>query len=221
MAVRQRSVRPSPMFRSFANVGRRRDRRSFAEDAAPARRGQSVSKHRRPAGSFAVLEPAFFNRRADEVARDLLGKALVRRIGQAREALIITETEGYLGPQDLACHSARGRTPRTEVMFGRPGTLYIYLVYGLHLMLNVVTGPEGCGSAVLIRGAGNALGPGRLGRSLALTLDLNGKAATPETGLWFEERDVLSRRITAGPRIGVDYAGPKWSQRKLRFILQR
>ena len=87
-------------------------------------------------------------------------------------------------------------------MFGPPGTLYIYLVYGLHLMLNVVTGPEGCGSAVLIRGAGNAQGPGRLGRALALTLDLNGKAATPETGLWFEERDVsraasLPRRASA------------------------
>ena len=97
-------------------------------------------------------------------------------------ALIITETEAYLGPQDLPAHSARGRTPRTEVMGGRPGTLYIYLVYGLHLMLNVVTGPEGCGSAVLIRGAGNAQGPGRLGRALALTPDLNGKAAAPETG---------------------------------------
>ena len=88
-------------------------------------------------------------------------------------------------------------------------------------MLNVVTGPEGCGSAVLIRGAGNAQGPGRLGRALALTPDVNGKAATPETGLWFEERDVLPRRIVAGPRIGVDYAGPKWSRRKLRFMLQR
>ena len=88
-------------------------------------------------------------------------------------------------------------------------------------MLNVVTGPAGCGSAVLIRGAGNAQGPGPLGRTLALTLDLNGKAATPETGLWFEDRDVLPSRIIAVPRIGVDYAGPKWSQRKLRFILQR
>ena len=180
-----------------------------------------MSSHRRPAGSFTVLKPAFFNRPAADVARDLLGKALVRRNGQAGEALIITETEAYLGPHDLACHSVRGRTPRTDVMFGPPGTLYIYLVYGLHLMLNVVTGPEGCGSAVLIRGAGYAQGPGRLGRALALTTDLNGKAATRENGLWFEERDVLPRRIIAGPRIGVDYADPKWSRRKLRFTLQR
>ena len=187
----------------------------------PRKDGTKPGSNRR-AGSFAVLEPAFFNRPAEEVARDLLGRALVRSNGRASEALIITETEGYLGPHDLACHSARGRTPRTEVMFGPPGTLYIYLVYGLHLMLNVVTGgPAGCGSAVLIRGAGNAQGPGRLGRALALTLDLNGKATTPETGLWFEERDVLPGRIIAGPRIGVDYAGPKWSQRKLRFILRR
>ena len=79
----------------------------------------------------------FFNRPANEVAPSLLGKALVRRNGRVRQTLIITETEAYLGSHDLASHSARGRTPRTEVMFGPPGTLYIYLVYGLHLMLNV------------------------------------------------------------------------------------
>jgi DNA-3-methyladenine glycosylase len=173
----------------------------------------------RPSGLL-VLPSAFFERSADEVARDLLGKVLVRRIGGARHSFAVTETEAYLGPHDLACHSARGRTRRTEVMFGPPGTLYIYLAYGLHLMLNVVTGPEGCAAAVLIRGAGSAYGPGRLGRALALAPVLNGKAATPETGLWFEERGFLARRITAAPRIGVGYAGPKWSRRKLRFILR-
>jgi DNA-3-methyladenine glycosylase len=73
---------------------------------------------------------------------------------------------------------------------------------------------------VLIRGAGNARGPGRLGRALALTTDLNGKAASPETGVWFEDRDVLGSRIVAAPRIGVGYAGPRWSRRKLRFTLR-
>jgi hypothetical protein len=115
-------------------------------------------KPRRPATASclrAVLEPSFFDRPADQVARDLLGKALLRRIGRNHRTFVITETEAYLGPHDLACHSAWGRTPRTEVMFGPPGTLYIYLVYGLHWMLNVVTGPPG--SAVLLRSAGACL----------------------------------------------------------------
>jgi DNA-3-methyladenine glycosylase len=143
---------------------------------------------------------------------------LLRRIGRALQTLMITETEAYLGPHDLASHSARGRTPRTEVMFGEPGTLYIYLVYGLHLMLNVVTGPPGLAAAVLIRSAGHTNGPGRVGRALSLNPALNGKPACPATGLWFEERPTQGH-IIATPRIGVDYAGPRWSRRKLRFVL--
>jgi DNA-3-methyladenine glycosylase len=163
----------------------------------------------------AVLEPAFFDRPADHVARDLLGKALLRRNGRIQRTFVITETEAYLGPHDRACHSARGRTARTEVMFGPPGTLYIYLVYGLHWMLNVVTGRPG--SAVLLRSAGGANGPGRLGAALALTGALNGKAAEPSTGLWFEDRPAAGR-VVATPRIGIDYAGQFWSRRKLRFV---
>ena len=166
-----------------------------------------------------VLLPAFFDRPAQILARDLLGVQLVRRIAAAEQRFMITETEAYLGPHDLACHSARGRTPRTEVMFGPPGTLYIYLVYGLHLMLNVVAGPQHAGSAVLVRSAGAVQGPGRLGRALALSLSLNGRMAAPETGLWFERSDGLPRKVTATPRIGVDYAGPGWARRKLRFVM--
>src|SRR5262249_16003202 len=140
--------------------------------------------------------------------------------GASRQTLVITETEAYLGPHDLASHSAKGRTPRTDTMFGPPGTLYIYLVYGLHLMLNVITGPEGVAAAVLIRSGGHAEGPGRLGRALGLTLDLNGKAASPASGLWFEDRGARPRRIVVAPRVGVGYAGPKWSRRRLRFILR-
>ena len=166
-----------------------------------------------------VLGPSFFDRPAEIVARELIGAVLMRRVSGHEQALSISETEAYLGPHDLASHSARGRTPRTEVMFGPPGRLYIYLVYGLHLMLDVVTGPRGSGSAVLIRAAGNAQGPGVLGRELSLTTDLNGKAASRQTGLWFRRGNPLVRRIIAGPRIGVAYAGPTWSRRKLRFIL--
>lgn len=174
-----------------------------------------------PALDGIVLEPAFFDRPADDVARGLLGKALVRRQGTSQQAWIITETEAYLGPHDLACHSARGRTRRTEPMFGPPGTLYVYLVYGLHLMLNIVTGPEGFAAAVLIRSAGSVQGPGRVARALELTADFNAKVASPTAGLWFEDRQALPRRIIALPRVGVGYAGPQWSRRKLRYVLQR
>ena len=166
-----------------------------------------------------ILLRGFFDRPAHLLARDLLGATLVRQYDDGEQRFLVTETEAYLGPHDLACHSARGRTPRTEIMFGPPGTLYIYLVYGLHLMLNIVAGPQGAGAAVLIRSAGAMQGPGRLGKALALSMCLNGKSANCATGLWFEGRAERPRRILATPRIGVDYAGLRWSGRKLRFIL--
>jgi DNA-3-methyladenine glycosylase len=168
----------------------------------------------------AVLNPSFFDRPADAVARDLLGKVLVRCCGERRQTLVVTETEAYLGPDDLASHSARGCTARTAVMFGPPGRLYIYLVYGLHWMLNLVTGPPGHAAAVLIRSAGEFAGPGRLGRALQIDRTLNGIVAAPETGLWFEDAPKPSGRIIATPRIGVDYAGSIWARRKLRFVVQ-
>jgi DNA-3-methyladenine glycosylase len=168
-----------------------------------------------------VLGRDFFDRNADTVARDLLGKTLVRERAGTRTSHMITETEAYLGEHDLASHSARGRTPRTEVMFGPPGVLYIYLVYGLHWMLNVVTGAPGHAAAVLIRSAGPFTGPGRLARGLHISRALNGVQAKPSAGLWFEDAHIAtSARIQAGPRIGVDYAGPVWSRRKLRFVLK-
>lgn len=168
----------------------------------------------------AVIDTSFFDRPADAVARELLGKVLIRRFGDLQQALVVTETEAYLGPHDLASHSARGYTARTAVMFGPPGTLYIYLVYGLHWMLNLVTGPPGLAAAVLIRSAGEFTGPGRLGRALRIDRALNGMIAAPATGLWFEDAPKPSQRIIATPRIGVDYAGSLWARRKLRFVLQ-
>ena len=165
-----------------------------------------------------ILLPGFFDRPAQLVARGLIGATLVRRHGHGEERFVVTETEAYLGPHDLACHSARGRTQRTETMFGPPGTLYIYLVYGLHLMLNIVAGPQGAGSAVLIRSAGSVQGPGRLGKALALSMDLDGKTADPASSLWFEPYEGPSLRVKATPRIGVGYAGPLWAGRRLRFV---
>jgi DNA-3-methyladenine glycosylase len=166
------------------------------------------------------LQPAFFDRSADVVARELLGKRLVRRLSGRPVALTIFETEAYLGAHDLACHAARGRTARTNVLYGPPGTLYIYFIYGLHWMLNVVAGPEGYPAAVLIRAAGDASGPAILTRTLAIDGALNGQIAEPRSGLWFEDGET-NRKVIATPRIGVAYAGPRWSARKLRFVLRR
>jgi DNA-3-methyladenine glycosylase len=168
----------------------------------------------------AILPPTFFDRQAQIVARDLPGRSLVRRLAGKQVALTITETEGYLGPHDLACHAARGRTARTEVMYGPPGTLYIYFVYGLHWMLNVVTGPPGYPAAVLIRGAGELSGPGKLARALDIDGALNGRPAVPQSGLWFEWGKG-AQSVIATRRVGVDYAGPRWSARKLRFVLPK
>ena len=165
--------------------------------------------------------PDFFDRPAARVARDLLGKQLVRRSGRAVVSSMVTETEAYEGPHDLACHAARGRTARTEIMFGPPGTLYVYLIYGIHWMLNVVTGEAGYPAAVLIRAVEAASGPGRLTSALGIDKTLNGKVAGETTGLWFEDvgRKLSRRSVVRTPRIGVDYAGPVWSAKHLRFVL--
>lgn len=181
------------------------DARAFVRKSAP-----------RPA----VLAAPFFDRPADAVAHDLIGTALVRRAEDRELRSVIVETEAYLGPHDLACHAARGRTRRTEVMFGPPGTLYVYFIYGMHWMLNVVTGKEGNPAAVLIRGLADVSGPGRLTAAFGIDKALNGSMASPDTGLWFETMPGAAPRILTTPRIGVDYAGPAWAARKLRFVMK-
>jgi DNA-3-methyladenine glycosylase len=173
-------------------------------------------------GDGSWLAPEFFNRPAQQVARDLLGKRLVRRMGDRIVGAAVVEAEAYVGPHDLACHAARGRTRRTEVMFGPPGTLYVYFIYGMHWMLNVVTGEAGYAAAVLIRGVEGAIGPGRLTSALNITGELNGLPAAPQHGLWFEDAGVRvpPSRVIRTPRVGIDYAGPVWSAKKLRFVLK-
>jgi DNA-3-methyladenine glycosylase len=169
-----------------------------------------------------VLAASFFNRPAAHVARDLLGKAVMRKRGISLTSSIIVETEAYEGRHDLACHSARGRTARTEVMFGPPRYLYVYRVYGLHWMLNVVTGGVDDAAAVLICGVNQVTGPGRVAAALGIEGSLNARDARPSTGLWFEDagQKIPRSRITRTPRIGVDYAGPIWSAKRLRFVLR-
>ncbi|MBM4023703.1 MAG: DNA-3-methyladenine glycosylase [Planctomycetes bacterium] len=165
------------------------------------------------------LPRRFFDRPADRVARELLGCRLVIRQDDGtvtRHA--VCETEAYLGAHDLACHAARGKTPRNAVMFGPAGTWYVYLCYGMHWMLNVVTGAEGVPAAVLIRGVDGHVGPGRLTRNLGIDRGFDGLSATRATGLWFEPGGpVPSRLVSRTPRIGVGYAGP-WAAEPLRFV---
>ncbi|HRI80855.1 MAG TPA: DNA-3-methyladenine glycosylase [Opitutaceae bacterium] len=152
-------------------------------------------------------------------ARRLLGKYLVRRSVGLTAAGMITEVEAYDGESDLACHAAKGRTPRTEVMYGAGGHWYVYLCYGMHEMLNLVVGPEEWPAAVLIRGVEGIAGPGRLTRAWKIDRRLNRTPASPAGGLHIEDRGVHvpSHLIQATPRIGVNYAGPVWRAKPWRF----
>ena len=153
------------------------------------------------------------------LARWLLGKTLVRTTARGRTACIITEVEAYDGEHDLACHASKGRTKRTEVMYKSGGIWYVYLCYGVHEMLNLVTGPADYPAAVLIRGVSGITGPGRLTKRLKINRRLNGQIARPASGLHLEDRglDIPRRQLKSGPRIGVDYAGPVWSRKPWRF----
>jgi DNA-3-methyladenine glycosylase len=173
-----------------------------------------------------ILPRTFYDRDAESVARDLLGKLLVRRIDRATRIGRIVETEAYLGPHDLAAHSARGRTARTEVMFGSPGHAYVYLIYGMHHCLNVVTGPGNHASAVLLRALqpvtkleSAASGPGRLCRALNIDRRLNGHdLLTGELVVTEPEEVAAPFEIVSRTRVGVDYSG-EWAEKLLRFYI--
>ncbi len=168
------------------------------------------------------MDSTFFARRTVAVAAELNGKFLVRERDGAQEAPMLTEVEAYDGFDDKASHAFRGRTPRNAVMFGPAGVLYVYFSYGMHHMLNVTTGPVDYPAAVLIHGVTGITGPGRLTKALGITRELNRLPAVPTTGLWFEDRGVTlkKRDVERTPRIGVDYAGPRWAGRKWRFALK-
>lgn len=167
-----------------------------------------------------MLPRSFFARPAPDVARDLLGKELVRRLPDGRLLrTAITETEAYEGFEDQASHAHRGKTPRNAVMFGPPGHIYLYLCYGMHWLLNITTGPENHPAAVLIRGCTLAAGPGRLTRALHLGKAENLLPLGTKSGLWLNHRSgVPETEILTTPRIGIDYAGAPWKQIPWRFL---
>ena len=170
------------------------------------------------------LDRAFYARDAEILARDLIGTILVHRVdGEERRGRIV-ETEAYVGCHDLACHAAKGRTARTEVMFGQAGHAYVYLIYGIHDMLNIVSGPTGVAEAVLVRAAepldgwtANLSGPGNLAKRFGITRRLNGADLTGGELFILASRDATRPRIVRTRRIGVDYA-KEWKDAPLRFI---
>jgi DNA-3-methyladenine glycosylase len=172
-----------------------------------------------------ILPRIYFNRPTLTVARSLIGKYLVRGIDGRTLAGKIIEVEAYVGTEDKACHASKGRTQRTDVMFGPGGVAYVYLIYGMYHCLNVVTEREEFPSAVLIRAIeidGELVdGPGRICRTLQIDRRLNRVDLTTGESLWFEDRGVLVRRADVGthPRIGVDYAGT-WAKKPWRFRLR-
>jgi DNA-3-methyladenine glycosylase len=174
------------------------------------------------------LTRASFNLPTLGVSRDLLGKFIVRRHRGRELAAMITEVEAYKGPRDRAAHTFGGRrTARVEPLYGDGGTAYVYLVYGMHWLLNFSTAGAGVPEGVLIRGILTAdhakprllSGPGRVTAYLRIDRRLDRIDATQSPVMWLEDRGIRlpARRIMTGPRIGIDYAGAYWSARRWRF----
>ncbi|MBN1999648.1 DNA-3-methyladenine glycosylase [candidate division KSB1 bacterium] len=187
-----------------------------------------------------ALDADFYMRPTLQVAQDLLGQILVRRYNQSFVSGMINETEAYVGTDDTACHASKGRTPRNSVMFGPPGFSYVYLVYGMHNMLNVVTEETGNPCAVLIRSiipvsgleimqrlrkypAKNLSdGPARVCQALAIDRSLNGHNITEPNQLWIAHGNhIAPGSISSGPRIGIHYADAEDRNAPWRFWIKK
>jgi DNA-3-methyladenine glycosylase len=163
------------------------------------------------------LTKDFFRQDAVTLAKKLLGKKLVRSWPDGTQSkFIITETEAYLGEEDLACHASKGRTPRTEIMYADGGVLYVYIIYGMYWMLNIVSGKTNHPEAVLIRALSAINGPGRVGKALQLDKSFYGECLTNSGRLWLEDAPDITT-FTSAPRIGIDYAGDIWKNIPWRF----
>lgn len=181
-----------------------------------------------------LLPQSFYDRSTLQIAQDLLGCFLVREIDGKIFKSMIVETEAYDGPTDLASHASRGRTERNQVMFGQPGHAYVYFTYGMHYLLNIVTGPEGYPAAVLLRALEPisrfentapkrpCSGPAKLSKALMIDKAFNGLPVfTKKHGLWVEDRvePIKPSQIIKTTRIGVDYAG-EYKDKPWRFYLK-
>lgn len=185
-----------------------------------------------------ILNQDFYNRDTIQVAKDLLGKKLVRRPKGRILSGMVVETEAYLSRSDSASHASRGQTPRNSVMFGPAGRAYVYFIYGMHYMFNIVTEEKGSPGAILIRavdpldglnqmqvrrkktGRDLTNGPAKLCQAMAIDKSLNGWDLTCGKTLWLEDyKAIPDACVFSGPRIGIDYADPKDRQADLRFLV--
>jgi DNA-3-methyladenine glycosylase len=172
------------------------------------------------------LPRSFYDRNTIMVAKELLGKFLVHKLRGVERVGKIVESEAYLGPHDLAAHSAKGLTERTKIMFGPPGHAYVYFIYGMYFCVNVVTEREGHASAVLLRAIepvknieGRTCGPGLLCRAMKIDKKFNGRDLLSNSFFIAESKNAKSFSIVKCPRVGVDYA-KHWAKRHLRFYIK-
>jgi DNA-3-methyladenine glycosylase len=165
------------------------------------------------------LSRDFYIRDVLEVAPDIIGKNIIIMLKDNSFARYqVTDVEAYRGNEDKACHASKGRTARTEVMFRDGGHLYVYLIYGMYWMLNIVTASEGTPQAVLIRGIADISGPGRVSKTLAIDRSYYGEDLVTSERIWLEDVGAKPEYKT-GPRIGIDYAGEYWKSRPWRYFL--
>lgn len=158
----------------------------------------------------------FYHRPCDQVAYDLVGKILVHRTSEGEKRLRISETEVYWGENDTACHASKGRTKRTEPLYADAGTIYIYLCYGMHWLINIVTGDKDDPQAVLIRACVDAPGPGKLTKKLGITGEFNRRSILEEGNLWIED-DGARFSILRDKRVGIGYASQADQDKLWRF----
>ena len=166
------------------------------------------------------IDCTFFQDDVLDVAPKLIGKYLCRAFDDG--SIIkkrISEIEIYRGEEDLACHASNGKTPRNEIMYKKGGVLYIYLIYGMHWMLNFVTGGINNPQAVLLRGIDDIIGPGRVTKNLKIDKSFNGEDLCNSKRIWIENND-LSAEYTTDVRVGVDYAGDYWKNKLWRLVLK-
>lgn len=166
------------------------------------------------------LSYSFFNRNCLEVSKELVGKVLVRKTDSGEIRLRITETESYLGEADTACHAHKGRTKRTEVMYMKAGTVYVYLCYGMHWLLNIVTGDVDDPQAVLIRACENFEGPAKLTKKLMINGDFNRRDITECDKLYIED-DGFRCEVITDTRVGINYAAEEDRLKPWRFIMKK
>lgn len=164
------------------------------------------------------LDENFYHRDCLEVAPDLVGKILVHKLSDGTEKRIrITETEAYRGTEDKACHASKGRTPRTELLYRESGVIYVYLCYGIHWLMNVITGEKEQPQGVLIRAGENCSGPAKLTKYLGIDKSFNAISIVDNDRIWIED-DGYKPEIRTDKRVGIDYAGKEWADKLWRFI---